>query len=125
MRFYHIINSRRTAVLTIATRISEPIEATPGHWRLVECAISYCAPIESCFSRPRGRMIAESRLSNRKAMPPFKRFSFFTGDPKGLKAQILCFLQGALPLGWARELIHKELGRLRAIEAAKKAAGRP
>ena len=126
MKFYHVIDNRRNSGITIAAEIVEPPansnipasfcgkDGTPPN--LVECAMSYCAPVEQNFSRPKGRLIAQSRLSSQKELPPFKRFSFFTHNQDGLKAQILSCLTGTLSIGWARSLVKRELERLQTIQ---------
>lgn len=100
MKFYHVIDNKRNTGLTIATEISGSIKGE----ELVECAVSYCAPIEKNFSRPKGRIIAQSRLSSQRELPLFKRFNFRIESRRGLKAQILTSLRVALNIDWARAL---------------------
>lgn len=120
MKFYHVINNKRNSGITIVANIVKP----PSAWRFpveattfsVECAVSYCAPVELSFSRPKGRMIAQSRLSSQKQLPLFKRFSFLTVNQQGLKAQILSCLNQTLDIGWAKSLVNKELKRLNMVQ---------
>lgn len=130
MKFYHVIDNRRTAGFTIAAEVSAPPEdaqVVDGQSVVrVDCAVSYCAPVEQNFSRPKGRLVAARRLENAKEMPSFKKFSFLTRSQDGLKAQALICLQGNMPedsLGWARSLVNRELSRLetlREIEAIRR-----
>lgn len=121
MKFYHVIDNRRTAGLTIAAEISSddtPVTEDGQSEVRVDCAVSYCAPVEQNFSRPKGRLVAARRLGNAKEMPGFKKFSFFTRSQDGLKAQALLCLQGNMPensLGWARSLVNRELSRLETL----------
>jgi len=110
MRFYHIINSKKGAGITIATELDE----SNNPEIIVNCAVSYCAPSEKEFSRPRGRLIAQSRMlnNNNREMPPFKRFSFQTNTLDGLKAQVLQQLWKKLNITWARSIVSRELERL-------------
>jgi hypothetical protein len=129
MKFYHVIDYKRNSGITIVAEVVDPPAdanvTVPFYTKdgvlpnLVECAVSYCAPVESTFSRPKGRMIAQSRLSSQKELPPFKRFSFFTTNQNGLKAQILSCLNGTLNLGWAKSLVNRELERLHTIQLQK------
>lgn len=132
MKFYHVIDNKRIAGLTIAAEVTAPAEGEippslnlrdkDGNFpSLVNCAVSYCAPVEQNFSRPKGRTIAGSRLSSKKELPSFKRFSFLTTSQDGLKAQILSCLKDELNLGWARSLVGRELERLRTIQLQKDA----
>ncbi len=132
MRFYHVIDSRRIAGLTIAAEVTAPSEGEippslnvrdkDGNYpSLVSCAVSYCAPVEQNFSRPKGRTIARERLSSKRELPTFKRFSFITTSQNGLKAQILSCLQDGLRMGWARSLVGRELERLRTAQLQKDA----
>jgi hypothetical protein len=113
MKFYHVIDNRRkrNAGITIAAEVV-PFADDSGRCA-VFCGLSYCAPVERQFSRPRGRLIAQSRLSNTKTLPGFKRFDFTTDNSDGLKTQILSRLGQYLEnMNWAQTLIDKELERL-------------
>lgn len=119
MKFYHVIDNRRrrNAGITIAAEVV-PFADEPGR-HAVFCGLSYCAPVERQFSRPRGRLIAQSRLSNEKELPPFKRFDFTTDDPNSLKLQILSLLRNRLDMDWAQSLISKEIARLQGVRAVR------
>lgn len=117
MKFFHVINSKRGSGITLVAEITE--QNTVGISYLVKCAVSYCAPCEANFSRPKGRTIAFSRLTSNKPMPPFKQFSFTTNDQQGLKTQILEQLVNTLPLDWARSLVDRELARLEEVQRLK------
>ena len=110
MRYYHVFDNKRSAGFTIAAELNRE---SPMR---VDCAVSYCAPIEHNFSRSKGRMIAKSRLDSKKQMPLFKKFSFSVINPKGLKAQILSQLKAVLPLDWAYHLLDQEIERLYNIQ---------
>jgi hypothetical protein len=113
MKFYHVIDNRqkRNAGITIAAVIV-PFADDPERCA-VFCGLSYCAPVERQFSRPRGRLIAQSRLSSTKTLPGFKRFDFTTDSADGLKTQILSRLGQYLEnMNWAQTLIDRELERL-------------
>jgi hypothetical protein len=118
MKFYHVIDNRRrrSSGITIAAEVV-PIDDNTGEHR-VFCGLSYCAPVEKQFSRPRGRIIAQSRLASDKTLPAFKQFGFVTTNPNGLKAQILLFLKDHLSMDWAYTLVDKELARLSTVQAA-------
>jgi len=114
MKFYHVINSKRGSGITVAAEIYDNDGAFS-----VDCAMSYCAPCEPTFSRPKGRMIARARLDSNKEMPAFKRLSFTTRNPQGLKMQILERLAGNVPISWANAIVNRELARLYAVTASK------
>jgi len=124
MKFYHVIDNRRrrSSGITIAVEIV-PAPDHPGKQR-VFCGLSYCAPVERQFSRPRGRVIAQSRLSSNKELPFFKRFGFVTENTDGLKTQILGFLRDHLSIYWAQALVNKELARLEEIQCLKAISSR-
>jgi len=119
MKFYHIINTKRGSGITVVAKIVETQNDSNNPEKdlpyTVECGVSYCAPVEANFSRPRGRIIASSRLTNSKAMPLFKRFSFTTNGRDGLKTKVLSCLKEVLPINWARALVDRELERLQAV----------
>lgn len=121
MKFYHVINNKRGSGITVAAEVVESGKKDLPY--TVECAVSYCAPCERNFSRPKGRTIALSRLSSGKEMPAFKRFAFTTSEQQGLKAQILEQLVGQVPIGWANSLVNRELARLRAVQVEKVSGG--
>jgi hypothetical protein len=120
MKFYHVINAKRGSGITVAAEVVEENNGkTNTDPYLVECAVSYCAPCESNFSRPKGRTIALSRLSSSKAMPDFKRFAFRTNDQQGLKTQVLRQLSTMVPMNWAKSIVDRELARLQAVQLEK------
>ena len=120
MKYYHVWSQKNQSGMTIAAEITEaPTKENPDLPYLVTCAVSYCAPMEANFSRPKGRMIAKSRLTSQKAMPTFKKFSFYTCRENDIKAQILLCLKDTLPLTWAKSLVTNELLRLTKIQAEK------
>lgn len=116
MRFYHVVENkrqRRIAGLTIATDISYDDYCQEGE-HLINCAVSYCAPVERSFSRPRGRTISQSRLSSPRELPGFKKFSFYTDTKEGLKIQVLQhLLSEPSTLMWAKSIVERELNRIR------------
>jgi hypothetical protein len=114
-----VIDSRRkrNAGITIAAEIV-PFANEPGKHQ-VFCGLSYCAPVERQFSRPRGRLIARERLSSGKNLPFFKQFGFVTESPDGLKYQILSLLRKHLGMDWAQSLVGRELARLNEVRAVR------
>lgn len=111
MRFYHIIRNRKRNALgiTLALEITESTSHVDTKRYDVLCGVSYCAPVERTFSRPKGRLIAASRLDNVQRMPFHKKFMFSLSNLSLLKATALGTLATHCPIKWAANLATAEL----------------
>lgn len=105
MKFFHIMNKKRTLGITIAVDRTDNQDGTS----LFSCATAFCAPDEKAFSRPKGRMIAENRLKFEQGLNSHKKFLLQVPRSNNYREAILNHLLTSVPFDWAKGLLTKEL----------------